>query len=402
MAALLKMTQKFNNTPFEYHTRLEITIDNITNLGLGVGRHNGWVIMVPNVAIGERVLCQIYRNHSNYSEADLIEVLTPLPERVTPKCPLFGICGGCQYQHLTDNFQRELKQKHIAELLQRLGGIKAEVAPVKYTPQTYFYRSKLTPHFEKNCDAIGFLKTGSRFNIVDVPQCPIATEAINKQLTLLRETVKKTTHRRGGTLLLRDTGDEVVTEATKIITQRINDFEFQVYAGEFFQNNPYILPEFIDYIVNKACGDRIDFLVDAYCGVGIFGIFGSKHFQNVIGIEINERAIELANRNAATNNITNIRFIANPAKALFAEKLSDPKRTSVIIDPPRKGCDEDFLSQLVHFAPRKIVYVSCGPDTQARDVKFLIANGYAINEVQPFDLFPQTRHIENVITLERA
>jgi 23S rRNA (uracil1939-C5)-methyltransferase/tRNA (uracil-5-)-methyltransferase len=391
--------RKFNSFPFEYHRELEVRIDNITNLGLGVGRHDGWVIMVPGVAIGEHIRCRIYRNHSNYSEADLVEILEPSPKRITPKCPLFGVCGGCQYQHLSYETQLELKQRQVKELLQKLAGIDSEVALPLSTNQIYHYRSKLTPHFEREAQSIGFLKMGSRFAIVDVEQCCIATPAINEKLKILRQEIRQKTFRLGGTLLLRDTGNSVETDPAKVITQHIGSWIFQVYAGEFFQNNSYILPHFVDYIIRESSGNGIEFLLDMYCGVGVFGICSSRNFRTVTGIEINERAIQLARQNAVNNRRDNIQFIAGSSENIFAKTLPEAKKTTVILDPPRKGCDSYFLRQLVAFEPKKIVYISCSPDTQARDVKFLLQHRYAIHRVQPFDLFPQTRHIENVITL---
>ncbi|MDR3317519.1 MAG: class I SAM-dependent RNA methyltransferase [Puniceicoccales bacterium] len=389
----------FNNKPFEYHRELELLIENITNLGVGIGRYEGWVIMVPNVAIGEQVRCRIYRNHNNYSEADLIEILEPSPERIESHCPLFGICGGCQYQHLIYDVQLKLKRQHVKELLQKLAYADVDVQPTIGTDQIYYYRSKLTPHFERNAQKIGFLKMGCRFEVVDIEQCCIATHAINEKFKTLRQEVRKKSFKRGGTLLLRDTGDGVETNPANIITQAIGPSRFQVYAGEFFQNNPYILPTFTDYIIDEASGDGIEFLLDIYCGVGVFGIYGSEKFRSIIGIEINGRAIALARQNAAINNISNIRFIEDSAENIFMERLSDAIKTSIILDPPRKGCNEAFLQKLVNFSPKKIIYVSCSPDTQARDIKFLLQHHYAIHRVQPFDLFPQTRHIENVITL---
>jgi 23S rRNA (uracil1939-C5)-methyltransferase/tRNA (uracil-5-)-methyltransferase len=391
--------RKFNPFPFAYHTELELHIENITNLGLGVGRHNGWVIMIPNVAINEHIRCRIYRNHSNYSEADLVEILEPSAERVAPKCPLFGICGGCQYQHLSYETQLQLKRQHVKETLQKLAGIDVEVAPTIGTDRIYYYRSKLTPHFEKDAKNIGFLKIGNRFSIVDVEQCCIGTQMINEKLKILRQEIRQNTFKSGGTLLLRDTGNGVETDPTKIIIQRIGSMEFQVYAGEFFQNNPHILPLFVNYITGESSGDGIEFLLDIYCGVGVFGIYGSQNFKSVMGIEINERAIQLARQNAANNHVDNIHFAVGSAENIFAETLPEAKKTTVILDPPRKGCNTAFLQQLVNFGPKKIIYISCSPDTQARDMRFLLQHFYTIHRVQPFDSFPQTRHIENIITL---
>ncbi|MDR1366631.1 MAG: class I SAM-dependent RNA methyltransferase [Puniceicoccales bacterium] len=391
--------RKFNPFPFEYHTELELQIENITNLGFGIGRHNGWVVMVPNVAIGERIRCRIYRNHSNYSQADLVEILEPSSERVIPRCPLFGICGGCQYQHLSYKMQLGLKQQQVKELLQKLANINVEVALTIGTEQIYYYRSKLTPHFEKGAKNIGFLKINSRFAIVDVEHCCIGMSGINEKLKILRQEILQKTFRSGGTLLLRDTEDGIETNPSKIIAQRIGPWVFQVCAGEFFQNNPYILPRFVDYIIRESSGEGVEFLLDMYCGVGVFGICGSQKFGAITGIEINERAIQLARQNAVNNCVSNVQFIAGSSENIFAGVLPEAEKTAVILDPPRKGCSELFLRQLTCFLPKKIVYISCSPDTQARDMQFLLRHNYVIHRVQPFDLFPQTRHIENVITL---
>ncbi|MDR2200788.1 MAG: class I SAM-dependent RNA methyltransferase [Puniceicoccales bacterium] len=398
----MTVAHPFNDAPFPYHHEVEIGIENITNLGLGVGRHEGWVIMVPFVIGGERVRCRIFRNHSHYSEADLVAVLDPSPQRMEPLCPLFGICGGCQYQHIHGPTQRDIKRRQVQELLQRLGHIDCDVRPTIGTEQLYHYRSKLTPHFGKGIREIGFLKAGSRSHIIDVERCYLATHAINERLKTLRQEIKTKSLKRGGTLLLRDTGQGIVTDPKQIIGQSIGRFEFQVQAGEFFQNNPHILETFVDHIIGEASAPSITHLIDAYCGVGVFGICGSSHFRTVTAIEINESAINLARKNAQINAIGNIRFIAGSAENIFAGELPEARHTAIILDPPRKGCDSSFLRQLVQFSPQRIIYVSCSPDTQARDTNFLVQCGYRTDCVQPFDFFPQTRHIENVITFSKT
>jgi 23S rRNA (uracil1939-C5)-methyltransferase/tRNA (uracil-5-)-methyltransferase len=297
--------------------------------------------------------------------------------------------------------QRDIKRQQVQELLQKLGHIDSDVRPTIGTDQLYHYRSKLTPHFGKGIREIGFLKVGSRAHIVDVERCYLATHTINERLQTLRQEIKGKSFRKGGTLLLRDTAEGVVTEPTRMIRQSIGHFEFYAQAGEFFQNNPYILEAFIGYIIGEASDNSISHLIDAYCGVGVFGICGSSRFETVTAIEINERAIKLARKNAQINAIGNIRFIAGSAENIFTGELPGPRHTAIILDPPRKGCDMSFLRQLVQFSPQRIVYVSCSPDTQARDTKFLLQYGYQIDRVQPFDLFPQTRHIENVITFSK-
>lgn len=399
-----KAPKNFVPTPFEYHQIVELEIDDLTNLGSGVGRIDGWVVMVPYALGGERVKARIYRNHKNYSEADLVEVVRPSPDRVEPQCSLFGVCGGCQYQHLSYAGQLEWKRKQVADLMKRIGGIDFEVSPTHPSPKQYGYRSKLTPHYERPRNGnmpVGFIMQGRRNTLVDVEQCPIASQAINKALLEARARIKNSNPRRGGTLLLRDCMEGVCQDNNAIQTERVGDIAYQFCAGEFFQNNPFILPELIDYAISEAQGTK--YLVDAYCGVGVFALASAKKFEKVAGVEISSKAIVCANANAKINNIDNCEFLIGKAETIFADvsKKFEGENTSMIIDPPRAGCDTKFLEQLIEFSPKKLVYVSCGPDTQARDLAFLTTHGYKLLKLQPFDLFPQTRHIENVATLEK-
>lgn len=393
--------------PFDYHQELTLKIDTLTNLGIGLGRVDGWVVMVPFALPGEKVSVRVYRNHKNYSEADLLEVLEPSSDRKEPECSLFGQCGGCQYQHLSYSAQLEWKREQVVELLQKITGIESEVNATHPSPRQLHYRSKLTPHFNKRREEnfpIGFLKQGQRNRIIDVEQCPIGTEEINAQMPIerkaLREKAKKM--KKGGTLLLRHALEGVVTDPRELISERIGKVVYQFHAGDFFQNNPFILPEFVDYIIGQAKqGGGARYLVDAYCGVGVFALAASPDFERVAGVEVNASAVKWANGNAAINHIKNCEFLLGQAEAIFAQIPFPGEETAMIIDPPRAGCDEAFIAQLLVYLPQRLVYVSCDPATQARDLKSILAGGYRIERIQPFDLFPQTRHIENVVTLVR-
>ncbi len=408
----------FNDRPFPYHAELELEITTLTNLGSGLGRvelpgepGSRWVVMVPFTLPGERVRARVFRNHRNFSEADLVEVLTPAPERVEPRCPLFGRCGGCQYQHLAYASQLEWKRRQVAELLQHMAGVADyPVAPVVGSPREYHYRSKITPHFNpprgEEPVPIGFLRQGTRFDVVDVPQCPIATEAINARLGAVRADVhaRQAGFTRAATLLLREAGGEVTTDHDAVITETVGDLRLRFLARDFFQNNPFILPAFTGYVRAQAAASGARFLVDAYCGSGLFALSAAPAFARVAGIEISESSIRFARENAAANGITNTTFEAGDAGAIFAGLARHAPdfaaaETAVIIDPPRKGCDESFLQQLFAYGPRTVVYVSCDPATQMRDLKGFLAAGYTLTAAQPFDLFPQTRHLECVLTL---
>ncbi len=479
--------RKFNDYPFGYHQEIELEISTLTNLGSGLGRipldtpsagagsppaasadavpecASGWVVMVPFTLPGERVRARVFRNHKNFSEADLVQVLQPSPNRVTPACPLFGRCGGCQYQHLNYASQLRWKQRQVAELLEHLADITFAVSPVVSSPREYGYRSKITPHFnpprrrvpetvERPAGAedssalqapattvdeadspdrrppseiapfpIGFLRQGTRFDIVDVPRCPIATDAINVRLGAVREAVqaKAASYARGATLLLREASGVVTTDYDAVITETIAigpgpatptkapgesraPIRLHFLARDFFQNNPFILPAFTGYVREQAAASGARFLVDAYCGSGLFALTSASAFERVAGVEISESSVRFARENATANGIANTTFLAADAGAIFAGLEFPPAETAVIIDPPRKGCDESFLLQLFAFGPRAVVYVSCDPATQMRDLRHFLTAGYQLTAAQPFDLFPQTRHLECVLTLVRG
>ncbi|HEX2860283.1 MAG TPA: class I SAM-dependent RNA methyltransferase, partial [Lacunisphaera sp.] len=426
----------------------ELEIGTLTNLGVGLGRvalagdqppatsdqpnsrPAGWVVMVPFTLPGERVKARVYRNHKNYSEADLLEVLTPSPHRVAnPPCPLFGRCGGCQYQHLTYAEQLKWKRQQVEELLKYMAGIGFAVSPVIGSTREFGYRSKITPHFHGGTrmaengtpeeTPIGFLKQGSRFDIIDVPQCPIATPEINAKLPEVRAKTHARLaageYKRDATLLLRHAQEGVVTDYDAVIheviaQQPVPHSAFRVppslrlhfLARDFFQNNPFILPAFTGYVRDQAAASGARFLVDAYCGSGLFALTCAPAFERVAGIELSATSIKFATENAAANGIANTTFRAGDAAQIFAGLDFPASETAVVIDPPRRGCDESFLNQLFAYGPRAVVYVSCDPATQMRDLKGFLAAGYTLTAVQPFDLFPQTRHLECVITLQRG
>ncbi len=406
--AMSRKPRKFNPEPFEYHEELILQIDSLTNLGQGVARVDDWVVFVTFALPGEKIRARVFRNSSNFSEADLIEVIEPSADRVEPECPLFTQCGGCQYQNLSYESQLVWKRRQVAELLQRMAGIEHPVDPVHPSPVAYGYRSKITPHFQKPRDGevgpIGFLLYGRRQHILDVTHCPISSDTINAKLPVVRKEVaaKAPFYKKGVSLLLRDSIDGYVcTDPTEMCEQMVGDLRFSFHAGEFFQNNPHILPAFADHVRSEALGDGgVKFMVDAYCGSGLFCLSSAAEFDEAVGIEISVSSIDWAHRNAKQNGIENCRFIQGDATDIFAEVSFDPSKTAVVIDPPRKGSSPEFLDQLIAFGPKRIVYVSCNPATQIRDLEH-IKEHYEITRIQPFDLFPHTRHLECVVTLER-
>ncbi len=400
----------FRPEPYAYHQEIEIEIESLTNMGQVVGRDNGWVVMTPFALPGERVQVRIYRNNKSYSEADLVQVLRASHDRIDPVCPVFQQCGGCQYQHLSYERQLEWKTRQVKELLWHMARIESEVLPAIPSPKTYGYRSKITPHFPKPKPGkpitIGFLKQGSRSKYIEIEQCPLASEGMNRELRRLREQTQTLQEERpfkkGATLLIREHLDGIATDPKEIIRERVGSVIFSFPAGEFFQNNPSILESFAGYVGRQASQGNTRHLVDAYCGSGLFSLTSAHLFESVIGIEVSELSAQYAAQNASANNIENATFILGDAASLFHQINIDGARSAVVIDPPRKGASEEFLHQLLDFGPARIVYVSCNPATQMRDLRSLTQGGYVIEEIQPFDLFPQTKHLECVVTLAKG
>lgn len=399
--------RKFKAEPYEWHEVVELKIETLSNLGAGVAKPDGWVVFVPFALPGERIRAKVWRNEANYSHADLVEILEPSPDRIEPHCRHFTTCGGCQYQHLPYEKQLEWKTRQVRELLLHMVGIEEEVNPTIPSPKQWGYRSKITPHFQRPKPGedfpIGFLEFNRRTRLVDVNNCPIAMDEINEALQPIRDDVKRRAaeYKKGATLLLRATEDRVETDHRAPVSEKVGDLKFNFLAGDFFQNNPFILDSFTGHAAEQAKGPNQKYLLDAYCGSGLFGLTLAKNFEQVVGIELSETSADWARRNAKTNGIENASFIASSAEALFADITFPSEQTSVLIDPPRKGCSVDFLNQLFAFGPSRVVYVSCNPATQMRDLKSFLEKGYKIESIQPFDLFPQTRHLECVIALSR-
>jgi 23S rRNA (uracil1939-C5)-methyltransferase/tRNA (uracil-5-)-methyltransferase len=399
--------RKFKAEPYEWHEVVELKIEALSNLGAGIAKPEGWVVFVPFALPGERIRAKVWRNETNCTHADLVEILEPSPDRIEPHCPHFATCGGCQYQHLPYEKQLEWKTRQVGELLWHMVGIEAEVKATIPSPKQWGYRSKITPHFQRPKPGedfpIGFLEFNRRTRLVDIYNCPIAMDEINEVLQPIRDDVKRRAaeYKKGATLLLRATEDRVETDHRAPVSEKVGDLKFNFLAGDFFQNNPFILDSFTGHAAEQAKGPNQKYLLDAYCGSGLFGLTLAKNFEQVVGIELSETSADWARRNAKTNGIENASFIASSAEALFADITFPPEQTSVLIDPPRKGCSVDFLHQLFDFGPSRVVYVSCNPATQMRDLKSFLEKGYKIESIQPFDLFPQTRHLECVIALSR-
>lgn len=420
------------------------------------------VVIVPFGLPGDTVTVRVFKTHPLYAESDLLSVDEPsdLREDLLIKCRYFGKCSGCQFQNVGYDQQLELKRQtiqnaytHFAPSL-TLAKRLPNVEDTQPSPLQYNYRTKLTPHFNMPykkpenmpLPPLGFGSKGrpewrtcdgGAGSILDIEECSIGTPIVNVGMKNERARFAKDfgKYKKGATILLReDTGRDYtdrigsadtdgnvsivkegdlvktcVTESRQIVREIVGGRTFEFSAGEFFQNNNSILPAVLQYVrANLTISETEDnFLVDAYCGSGLFSILCSENVKKVIGVEVSADLVKFAERNAATNNVENVKFIVGKAEEIFKDIDTPPLKTSVILDPPRKGCDDVFLNQLSQYHPVKIVYISCNVHSQARDVEWFLnktENGasYRVESIKGFDFFPQTHHVESVAVLRRV
>ncbi len=400
--------------PFPVLHELEVSISSLSNQGDGVAKIDipaknlkQWVIFVPFTIPSENVHIRITSNKKNCSLAQLVAVTKPSVFRIEPRCALYTVCGGCQYQHIDYQMQLTEKTAQIEQMLERLAGLKFSVNDTVASPREYAYRSKITPHFHKpyngRISSIGFVSKLKSRDYLDIATCPIAVDEINEALPAIRQHTRDSakSFKKDHTILLRAAEGEVTTNERTVIKETVNEVDFHFLAGDFFQNNPFILPAFVDYASKQAQDDDCNYLVDAYCGSGLFALTLAKEFKHVTGVEISDTATDWAKQNARFNGINNATFHAASAEAIFKNIDHPAEETTVLIDPPRAGCSADFREQLFGFSPTKVVYISCDPATQMRDITYFLDHGYQVTDVQPFDLFPQTKHLECIITLKK-
>lgn len=425
------MTEFYNrDRSIEWHLNgkvenLEIKSLSHNGLGIGFDDTRNRVILVPYTFPGDVVNANVCRTEEYYLMAELISVVTPasIRDNSLAFCKYFGEkegagCAGCQYQYTAYSNQLEIKRQVIVNAYKYFAP-ELEIPTIQETvasPLEKKYRTKLTPHFDvpkKGLASpdfpIGFGHV-IKNQIVDIEECSLGTDVINTGIKQKREEIKKNykQYKRGVTLLFREGSNEsLITDPKAIMQETVGKYVFEYKAGEFFQNNNSILPIVTNFVAEnlKINGEPPQYLVDTYCGCGLFAITCSSNAKEVVGVEISAQNVEFARSNAEKNNVSNAEFIVGQAERIFERVNKEPELTSVVIDPPRKGCDKLFLDQLLQFGPARIVYVSCNVHSQARDIDYFIkeSNGkYKVESLRGFDFFPQTYHVESVAVLSRT
>ncbi|MEK5440472.1 23S rRNA (uracil(1939)-C(5))-methyltransferase RlmD [Fredinandcohnia sp. FSL W7-1320] len=448
--------------PVEKNTYYDVTFEDLTHDGAGVAKIEGFPIFVPNGLPDEKAKIKVTKVNKGYGFGRLIEIYQKSEYRVDAPCPIYKECGGCQLQHLSYEGQLVAKQKQVQEVLTRIGKLQnIKVHSVLGMDNPWRYRNKAqVPVADREGGLVaGFYQQRSH-EIIDMEACLIQQEKNDLVVQTVKTICEKfgiqayDEKNNKGTLrhimaryglvsgeimvvLVTRTRElpqknKIILEITenlpgvKSIVQNINskqtnvifgnetnvlwgeeyiydnigDIKFAISARSFYQVNPEQTKVLYDKALEYAGLTGEETVIDAYCGIGTISLFLAQKAKKVYGVEIVPEAIEDAKRNAALNHIDNSEFAVGEAGVVIPAWYKDGVRADVIVvDPPRKGCDEALLQTILKMKPKKVIYVSCNPATLARDLRILEDGGYKTAEVQPVDMFPHTVHCEAVAKL---
>jgi len=407
---------------------LQCEITGINHRGEGVGRIDGKVVFIPFAIPGETVEFSITQDKKSFLRGILQDIIKPSPNRVEPWCPHYYECGGCAYQHVDYDLELNLKRIVAADSLQRIGKLNVSVAPVIGMDNPWRYRNKVEWNYAAgdNGSVLGYMEHDGH-NLLDIKTCKLITREMegistyikdNKQLLRIpqkaRITIRQSSVTKGLMVIISGFGSEQLNIDPLVnypgmesiftcaraqlhlrwgktyLEERIGKIKYFLSPLSFFQVNHEQASKMFHQLREEV--GHSERLLDAYCGVGSISLLLASKAKIVYGIEEYPAAIDCAVRNAEINRISNCNFIAGACEEILAKCKAD--FDTVVLDPPRAGCDRRVMEALIKMSPLRIFYVSCNPATLARDLGILVQNGYVVNEVQPFDMFPRTSHVE--------
>ena len=381
--------------------------------GRGIGLLNNKITFIKGAIPGEIVECTITNNKKNYQEGKIVKIIKENNTRIKPICPYFNTCGGCQLMHINYDEQLKFKQEKIENIIHKYTDNSIKINNIIKCDNMYNYRNKATIHVNKK---IGFYKENTN-EIIDIKYCYLLDNKINDILKKLQN--KKLYNDE---IIIRSNGintlifnkndknnlsninsdniilNNKILKGNNYIIENLKELKYIVSPQSFFQVNTKQTIKLYDKIKELADLNKNDNVLDLYCGTGSIGIYLSKYCNKILGVEINEQAINDANKNKELNNLTNIKFIVGDAKDIIKNTKFIPN--VIIVDPPRSGLFKGMIDDLHKFNANKIIYVSCEPITLARDLKEL-KDYYKIEQIQPVDMFPNTYHVENVVLLTK-
>jgi 23S rRNA (uracil1939-C5)-methyltransferase len=455
----------------------KLLVEDYAAEGKSLARLDGKVIFIENVVPGDVVDVQLMKSKKDWAEGRPLQFHSYSPDRVTPFCSHFGVCGGCQWQMLPYEKQLGYKTKQVEEVLKRIGKVALPaMQPILGAAETKYYRNKIEYTFgnkryllkeELNDESIvndqnvvGFHAKGFFDKVVDINTCYLQAEPTNQIRLFIKELAKQNDWTfydirnhvgflRTMQVRLCQTGELMINimvgenDEQKIkllmeqvqqqfpsittllytintkwndslydlepvvyygkgyVIEKLEDFQFKIGPKSFFQTNTKQGEKLYQVTREFAELTGKEIVYDLYCGTGSIGIFVSEKAKKIIGVEMIAAAIEDAKENAALNNLTGAEFYAGDVIDICNDEFfATHGRPDVIItDPPRAGMHEKLVKKILEIAAPTVVYVSCNPATQARDLN-LLDEKYMVTKVQPVDMFPHTHHIENVVQLK--
>jgi 23S rRNA (uracil1939-C5)-methyltransferase len=401
------------NGVFKIGDRVEIAIRDVAFGGDGVGRSGEMAIFVPFSVDGDEMEVEITEVKKRFARGRSVRVITPSVHRVAAPCPYYTRCGGCRMQHITYAHQLELKGRQVAETFRRIAKLPAAVEPVIPSPRQYGYRGKAEFHCaggQGEPRRLGLMALASN-ELVEVERCGICDESINRKYVKFREAL-----RTGGVRAAEDRlviwSDEPGEPPTEVMTGRgaageitriVREKRLTIPYRGFFQANVSLVGKLVEQVVQLSALSGREALIDAYGGVGLFSLFLGDRAGRISGIEGDREAVRCAGINLRREGIAGAEFFPGDVACVLEREFSRRRVTAdvIVLDPPRDGCGGGVLAKVAALCPERIVYVSCNPATQARDIRHLSASGYALRRLQPLDMFPQTAHIEVVALLTR-
>ena len=424
----------------------ELDITSLVHGGRGLGHYDGKAIFVPLTMPGDRVSCRVVKSKRRYAEADLIDVVEPSQLRREPPCPFFGSCGGCQWQHLPYAEQARWKERTFSDLMTRSKVLAADrIQSIAPAPDEWNYRNRVQfkCHHTAEGLVIGFYQHGSHF-VVDVDDCRLVAPPIQRTLALLRNELSSLpcsdclsqvdmacgddgkvriifhSHPKGRRQLRswlqefaghshvsaciqsggKETLEVVCGESDLTVAVDRPEIFLRYGPGGFVQVNSAQNRNMVATMLELLALDGTENVLDLFCGMGNFSLPVARRAGQVAGVEGYAPSIAYARKNAAFNHISNVEFHAADASSIMARYQTTGDLDLVILDPPRAG-NYQVSGDLLKACPERILYVSCDPATLARDLVPLVQGGYEVISSQPFDLFPQTWHIESMTLLRR-
>lgn len=384
---------------------IEVTIEKIVPNGFGLAFAENLTVFVALAAKGDRLRVKIIQTKGKTAFAEIVEILEPSSDRTEPKCPYFGRCGGCNFQHLNYAAQLEAKVAIVRDCLSRIGKINFEQEiSIIGSPQDYKYRARAQWHLETRKKRFGYFQRKSH-EIIDVEICPILTPELEQTLKDLREEISwESFWSEIVEIEAANSGEEVsvysaeIIEPTDEIVFEANGETYFYDATSFFQGNSFLIEPLVETALKDAKGKTA---LDLYCGVGLFTLPLARCFEAVFGVEGYDKAIDFAKTNVENARLSNVQFFCENVADWLKENSENLKNLDfLLLDPPRAGTEREIIENIIKLQPKQISYVSCEPSTLARDLKILTGNNYQIESITALDLFPQTHHVETVVRLK--